>query len=117
MSDGMAIDVDETGRTYTVLRCRGRLDARGAPELTSRCGQARERGRHVVINLGGISFISSSGVGALLAVVEESRRARTQVRLAAVPGGVGSVIRLLNLNQFLSISATEDEAREELEAA
>ena len=54
---------------------------------------------------------------ALLALVEECRQSRIRVRIAEVPPAVDSVIRLLNLDQFLSIDATEADSRSELEAA
>ena len=117
MKPEFEIDVQDLGATATVLRLRGRLDARGATVLTARCAEARAGGRHLVLNFGEVTFIASSGIGALLALVEECRHSRTRVRLAVVPPTVDSVIRLLNLDQFLSIVATEADARAELEAA
>lgn len=105
------------GPAATVLRVRGRLDARSAPVLTARCAEVRGQGRHLLLNLAGVTFIASSGVGALLALVEECRQSHIRVRLAEVPPAVDSVIRLLNLDQFLSIDDTEGDARSELEAA
>ncbi len=111
------IDALDLGDTATVLRLRGNLDARGASTLTSRAAAVRATGRHLVLNLAGVTFIASSGIGALLALVEECRQSRTRVRLVEVPQAVDSVIRLLNLDQFLSIDATESEAQSRLEAA
>ena len=117
MSSDFAIDAMESGKGVTVLRLRGSLDARAASVLTSHCTAVRGQGRHIVLNLAAVSFIASSGVGALLALVEECRQSRTRLRLAAVPAPVDSVIRLLNLDQFLSIDATEADSCSELEAA
>jgi anti-anti-sigma factor len=117
MKSEFEIEVVEAGVNAAVLRLRGRLDARGASALTARCAEMRAQGRHLVLNLAQVSFIASSGVGSLLALVEECRQSRTRVRLAEVPPAVDSVIRLLNLDQFLSIDATEADSRSELEAA
>jgi len=117
MKSEFDIDRHELGGTVTALRLRGRLDARAASTLTTRCAEVRAAGRHLVLNLGGVTFIASSGIGALLALVEECRQSRTRVRLANVPPAVDSVIRLLNLDQFLSVDASEGDARAELEAA
>ena len=117
MKQDFEIDVHDLGPTVTVLRLRGRLDARGATVLTARCAEARGAGHHLVLNFREVTFIASSGIGALLALVEESRHSRIRVRLAVVPPAVDSVIRLLNLDQFLSIAASEADARAELEAA
>ena len=101
----------------TVLRVRGRLDARSAPVLNARCAEVRERGQHLVLNLSRVTFVASSGIGALLALVEEFSSSRSAVRLAAVSPAVHSVITLLNLDQFLCIDATEDESAAALRAA
>lgn len=117
MTSEFAIDTIESGRTITVLRLRGRMDARAATELTAQCTVVRGQGRHIVLNLVAVSFIASSGVGALLALVEECRQSQTRLRLAELPPAVDSVIRLLNLDQFLSIDASEASSCSQLEAA
>lgn len=104
------------GRT-TILRVRGRLEAHSASSLLARCAEVRNSGRHLVLNLSGVTFIASSGVGALLALVEEYRQSQLQVRIAVASPAVDSVVRLLNLQPFLVMSATEDEATAGLEAA
>jgi anti-sigma B factor antagonist len=70
-----------------------------------------------VLNLSGVTFIASSGVGALLALVEECRQSGEQVRIAAASPAVRSVVGLLNLQQFLAMSPTEDEAMTSIEIA
>ena len=117
MTDTFHIQGIPSGDRTTVLRLRGRLDAHSAPQLLSRCAQIRDGGQNLVLNLAEVPFIASSGVGALLALVEEFRQSRQGIRIAAASPAVGSVIRLLNLQQFLALDATEDEAVAELEAA
>jgi anti-sigma B factor antagonist len=117
MKPDFDIELHDLGEIATALRLRGRLDARGASMLTARCAAVRASGRHLVLNLGAVTFIASSGVGALLALVEECRQSRTRVRLAEVPPSVDSVIRLLNLDQFLRIQPSEDDALGTLKAA
>jgi anti-anti-sigma factor len=117
MNTEFVIELAASGAATTVLRVRGRLDARSAPILIARCAEVRAQSRHLVLNLAGVPFIASSGVGALLALVEEYRQSPGRVRLAEVSPAVDSVIRLLNLNQFLSIDATEADATSALEAA
>ncbi|MGH7726373.1 MAG: STAS domain-containing protein [Candidatus Eiseniibacteriota bacterium] len=117
MNAQVEIETVAAGPNLVVLRVRGRLDARGAALLAGCCADARRQNKHLVLNLSGVSFIASSGVGALLALVEEYRQSRWRVRLAEVSPAVDSVIRLLNLDQFLSIDATEADASSALEAA
>ena len=101
----------------TILRARGRLEAHSASGLLARCAEVRKSGRNLVLNLSEVTFIASSGVGALLAMLEEYRQSRLQVRVAAASPAVDSVVRLLNLQEFIVMNPTEDEAEADLEAA
>jgi anti-sigma B factor antagonist len=117
VSSEFDIETIASGERTAVLRVRGRLDARSAPVLTARCAEVRKEGRHLILNLSGVSFLASSGVGALLALVEEYHQSTSRVRLVEVSPAVDSVIRLLNLDQFLAIDPTEAAALSMLEAA
>jgi anti-anti-sigma factor len=117
MSFEFQVESIASRKTVTVLRVRGRLDARSASALTADCAEVRRAGRHLVLNLSEVSFIASSGIGALLALVEEFRQAHLRVRLAAVSPPVDSIVRLLNLEQFLHLETSEEDATAALEAA
>lgn len=103
------------GRT-ALLRVAGRLDTKNATLLLSRCQEVRGAGNSLVLNLSEVSFIASSGVGALLAMVEQFRDSNLQVRFAELSPAVDSVIRLLNLDQFLTIDPDENGSIEALAA-
>jgi len=97
------------GRTV-VLRVRGRLDARAAPLLMERAAAVRANGQNLVLNLADVSFIGSSGIGAVLAVAEQFQEQGGIVRLTSLSTSVASVFRLLNLDRFLKIDANEEES-------
>ena len=107
----------EHSSRVTVLRLRGHLDARSAGQLTARAAAVRAAGRHLVLNLSGVEISASSGVGALLALVEEFRRSPASVRLCDVSPTVSSVIQLLNLDPFLPQDGDESTSCGALEAA
>ncbi|MEZ4651182.1 MAG: STAS domain-containing protein [Candidatus Eisenbacteria bacterium] len=96
--------------TRTVLRVRGHLNAATTGQLLSHARSIRTRGHGLVLNLSQVSFIASSGVGALLALGEEYREVGLEVCYAELSSVVDSVIKLLNLDSFLTIAATEEEA-------
>ncbi len=116
MNEELKVEAGVAGIRTVVIRAHGSLDARGTPVLMRRCAEVRTQGRHLALNLSGVTFISSSGVGALLALVEEFRSANGKVRLAEVSPAVLSVVKLLNLDSFLSLCPTEPEAVAQLEA-
>ena len=103
------------GRTV-LLRVQGRLDTKSASQLLRRCSVVSSAGQNLVLNLADVSFIASSGVGALLALVEQFKETTGTVRFVSLSSAVESVIKLLNLDQFLTIDSTEDDAVAALEA-
>jgi len=95
---------------HTVLRAHGHLNAATTTELLARVRAIRDRGQNLILNLSAVSFIASSGVGALLALGEEFREGGLEVCYAELSSVVDSVIKLLNLDSFLTIAASEEEA-------
>lgn len=117
MNEPFRLEIVAASAKVTVVRIHGHLDARNASALLAECRDVARVGKRLVLNLAGVSFISSSGIGALLALVEEYHEAANSVRLAEVSPAADSVIRLLNLDQILAIDATEQAARDAVEAA
>jgi anti-sigma B factor antagonist len=100
-----------------VVRVFGEVDPRSAPTLVQQCRRFAHEGRGLVLNLAGVEFLSSSGIGALLALVEEFRQTGHPFVIAECSPAADSVIRLLNLDQFLTLATTEREALNEARAA
>lgn len=98
---------DSGGPAVAILRIRGRLDGETAPTLLERCARVQSSGRHLVLNLSGVTFLGSSGVGALLVLVERFREQSRSIRLAALSQPALTVVELLDLAQYLTIDATE----------
>jgi anti-anti-sigma factor len=114
MQDEIAVSTVEVSDRTVVLRARGTLNARSTPILLQHCRAVKERRKNLVLNLSEVLFIASSGIGGLLALVEEFRESDRSVRLAALSTAVDSVVRLLNLASFLSIDVDEVAAVEAL---
>ena len=113
-----AFQIQETASAgAAVFRIHGHLDAKSAPELLARGKGVRKQGQGLVLNLSQVTFIASSGVGSILALAEEFTQNQLAFRLAEVPSAVMSVFQLLNLDNFLEIDDSEEEAVSRLEAA
>jgi anti-anti-sigma factor len=109
MADAFEIEIDRGRSPATVVRVRGRVDGRTAPRLLRECLEAHTPGSVLVLNLAAVTFLSSAGVGALM-VLTETLGKEGGVRLAPASGAVRTVLGLLNLDQFLVIDDSEDEA-------
>ena len=110
MDNGLEIQRGGTHGKTVVLRVIGRIDAKTAPGLLQGAMPFAGMGRTLVLNLTDVTFMGSSGVGVLLAVTQAFQDHSGSVRLVAPSAAVVSVVRLLNLEPFLKIDATEDEA-------
>ena len=93
-----------------LLACRGRLDMVAAPRLKSTVDAVVQRGRaRVVVDLSEVSFIDSSGLGALVGGLKAARQAGGDLRIAAAAEQVRAVLKLTNLDRILQpYPAVED---------
>ena len=85
-----------------VLHLRGQLDSLTGPLLGTALEQA-ERGpaQRIVIDLSGISFIASAGIGSLMAMHQRLRQARRSLHLAGATANVREVLALLGIPQVI----------------
>lgn len=94
----------------SLLKVSGRLDVRSAAMLSEACAHALRPGHVLVLNLQQVDFLSSSGIGALLALNEDVRGAGATLRLSSLSPVVRTAIELLNLDQHLELRADDDDA-------
>ena len=93
---------DRAGDDIAVVRVEGRLNMVAAPELRDVVGQAVASGRtRVVVDLAGVEFMDSSGLGALIASLKAARQAGGDLRIAAANEQVALVLKLSNLDRIL----------------
>ncbi|UCD20243.1 MAG: STAS domain-containing protein [candidate division WOR-3 bacterium] len=111
MSDQFWIKESEMRRPVAVLKIGGRIGVKQARELRSRCAMLRYDGyRHLILNMSEVTFIASSGVGALIVLSGEMRIKGGGMHLACVSQSVMRVIKLLNVDGFLTIEPDEETA-------
>ncbi|MGI8492149.1 MAG: STAS domain-containing protein [Acidimicrobiales bacterium] len=103
---------DTTDRGWTVLHVAGDLDASTVPALRGRLSDMAAGGpSQVVVDLSRVTFLDSSGLGALIGGLRRLRSAGGEMRL--VPGATPKVRRLLDqtgVGQLLPIFPTAEAA-------
>jgi anti-sigma B factor antagonist len=117
MSDSLVIERTATYGRVVVLHVIGRLDVKTAPELRSRGAEVAEEGRNLILNLSGVTFLGSSGLGALLSLHEEFQEQAGEVRIVDPSEAATSVMRLISLDQLLAIDPDEASALKAMQAA
>lgn len=94
-----------------VVPLAGRIDAAAAPGLRDRVRAALQSGVHlIVVDLTEVSFISSSGLRALLLLARELRKQGGDLRLCAARSQVAEVFRLTGFDQIFQLYPTRETA-------
>lgn len=118
MSKAFETRVVDHGSGVIVVHVLGPLLPDGSTALLRTLNDLPRGHKHLVINLSQVTFISSSGIGALMAIAEQYREeGRADVRLAALSPAVTSVIDLLDLHELISIDETEEQSLRRAKAA
>ena len=95
----------------TVVAPTGRLDVAGAPALKEAIGEAVKTEKpRVVIDMEGISFVDSTGLGSVIAALKQIRTSKGDLRLAAPNQQVRVVLELTTLDRVFPYYATVEEA-------
>lgn len=99
----------ETG--VTVLSPTGRLDVAGAPALRDAIAEIPKEGPpRVVIDLEGVSFVDSTGLGSVIAALKVLRSIQGELRLAAPNQQARVVLELTTLDRVFPYYASVEEA-------
>ncbi len=95
----------------TVIAPVGRLDVAGAPALKEAIAQLGENGPpKVVIDMEGVSFVDSTGLGSVIPALKEIRSRQGDLRLANPNQQARVVLELTTLDRVFPYYATVEEA-------
>jgi anti-sigma B factor antagonist len=98
----MDFSTENIDTDIAVVRGDGRLNMVSAPALREQVTAAIAAGRiRIVVDLGGTTFMDSSGLGALIGCLKTARQADGDLRIAAPNEQVRMVLRLSNVDRVL----------------
>ena len=117
MNDAIRITTEAKPGRVTILRVEGRLDARATDVLEARAKDVAAEGRNLLVNMKGVTFIGSSGVGLMLTLTEEFREQAGSVRFVELSPPVRTVVELLQMMDLIGVDSSEDAALRMLQAA
>jgi anti-sigma B factor antagonist len=95
----------------TVVAITGELEVSTAPELLARFHRVCGARRRIVVDLTGVTFIDSLGLGVLIEAQRRARSAGGWLRLVCVRPEVLRVLRLTGQDDVFTIYETVDQAR------
>jgi anti-sigma B factor antagonist len=106
----LSLKVRQVGE-ITIVRCAGRIVAGNETDnLREQIrGPFAER-RNIVLHLGEVAFVDSSGLGMLVRLLTSARRDGGDLRLCNVPQHLHGVLKMTNLNRLFTTHECEEEA-------
>jgi anti-sigma B factor antagonist len=106
----MELAVRQEGAVTVVRPAEARLDAMAAVMFKDRMKAALEGGAaRVVLDMSGVGFLDSSGLGAVVAA-QRFLRVGQALELAGLTGAVERVFRLTRMDRMFIIHAEVDDA-------
>lgn len=107
----MQIELVEKQEGTTIVAPRGRLDMASAPEFRESVKRLVESGSsHLVVDLHEVSFVDSSGLGAIVGGLKAARNVGGELRIARANQQVLLVLDLTSLNRVLTPYETVEDA-------
>ena len=86
-----------TAEGNTIVECSGRLSIEGAPQLKREVKDLIARGRRIVLDLSGLTYMDSSGLGAIVGLYVSAKTASCELRLINLNKQVREMLRITNL--------------------
>lgn len=104
------LDTREVGRV-TIVHCSGRIVAGGESEsLRAHVAWLLRDRRYIVLNLGEVVFVDSSGVGTMVRTLTSTRQAHGDLKLCSVPHHLRKVLELSHLTSLFDSHDSEEAA-------
>jgi len=96
---------------WHVLRLAGEVDVATAPRLRDRLVSLVTGGqRDLIVDLSGVTFIDSMGLGALVSGLKRARAQGGDLRLVGATDHVAKVLEITRLNQAFVVAESVAEA-------
>lgn len=108
----MKIEVERRGETL-IVRCQGELDLHTAIQFREEVEAYLQRYKticNLILNLDGVSFVDSSGLGVILGRYKEIRQRGGQMILVHLQPQVHRVFELSGLFKIMTLRRSEEEA-------
>jgi anti-sigma B factor antagonist len=94
-----------------VMDCEGRLVfGEESASLRDSVKNLISQNNHIVLNLGGVNYIDSGGLGTLVALYTTARNAGGAIKLAALTQRVGDLLQVTKLLTVFEVFDTVEDA-------
>lgn len=96
---------------WTVVTIYGELDVASAPALRERLiGLVNEGSAYLVLDLEGLDFLDSTGLGAIISALKRARTNEGDLRLVCTQSRIRRLFEITALDQAFPLHASLEEA-------
>lgn len=96
--------LEERIDSIDVLKLKGRLDASSGKDIKEKVSAlAKEKRVNLVIDIGAIDFIDSSGLGSLVASLRSVNKLGGDIKIASLQNPVRAIFELTRLHRIFEI--------------
>ena len=106
----MKIVIEQAKKSVTIVRPAGPIDLSCAFDLREKLKQHVKKGVTLIVDLKEVSFMDSSGLGALISGFKAAKRSGSDLCLANPNEQVNYIFKISALNKVVPIYKSLDEA-------
>jgi anti-sigma B factor antagonist len=107
----MNLEIEDKGAAVLIHVKEERLDAHNSGELKTQMLKLFEEGKNnLIVDLGNVRFVDSSGLGALVSGFKNASSRNGSLKLSALQMQVKSMFELTRLHRVFEIFSDADEA-------
>lgn len=100
----------KNGSGLVFVRVAGEMDLYNAPKFAQAVlGHISTGGRKVLIDMSAMHYLDSSGVGALIRIIQQTAQAQGDLRFVGLSGSPRKVLEMSNIISLMKVHANEDE--------
>ena len=108
----MEFSHDRSGDTL-VVNATGRVDGANASDfLDTLQGMFEPDDQRIILDLGGLEYISSAGLRVLLMAAQNLDKQQKSFSICSLTESVGDVFRISGFDQIISVFASVDDAKQ-----
>jgi anti-sigma B factor antagonist len=106
----MEMEISEHGAAAAKIALRGRLDAMGVEDIETRFTSTAATGKHALVDLSGVTAITSMGIRLLISTARAMRHRNTKMVLFGAQPFVNETLDHISLHHIIPVLTSEDEA-------
>ena len=104
------VSIDEHAEAYSVIAVRGEVDLHTAPKVQSAIERAADANGIVVLDMGGVAFMDSTALSALMRAKDILQAQGISLRLASPSSAVERIFSVTGFKDYFDIFPSREAA-------